>query len=53
MPISNARNDNNTDMKENVNNCTANEEHAVKVRRDYQEQEKRHNMASLLPGCYI
>ena len=49
MSISNGRNDN-TDMKEKVDNCTAKEEDAVKV---IQEQEKRHNMASLLPGSNI
>ena len=36
MSISNGRNDN-TDMKEKVDNCTANEEDAAKVIREFKE----------------
>ena len=42
--------------KKKISNCTANKENAVKVIQefeDYQEQDKRYNMASLLPKSNI
>ena len=37
MSISNGRNEKNTDMKEKVDNCKANEEDAVKVIQEFEE----------------